>query len=122
MKEIKQIISQEPVYLNDWENKSDVFEDFAREADETVNILFASYSDENYVGDAWVMFEQNGKLYEVNGDHCSCFGLEGQWAPEEVLLKELEHRLIRGTFGEGGGCSENNFKEELCKFLGVEYL
>lgn len=121
MKEIKQIINQEPVYLNDWENKSDVFEDFVQESDETVNILFASYSDENYVGDAWVLFEQNGKLYEVNGDHCSCFGLEGQWEPEEVLLKELEHRLIRGTFGEGG-CSENNFKEELCKFLGVEYL
>lgn len=85
-----------------------------------INILFASYGQANYSGDAWVLFEQDGKLYEVNGGHCSCYGLEGQWSPEEVCLEELENRLLNGTFGEDDW-SENNFKKELCKFLGVEF-
>lgn len=38
---------------------------------ENINILFASYGQANYSGDAWVLFEQNNKLYEVNGGHCS---------------------------------------------------
>lgn len=86
-----------------------------------VNILFASYSYANYSGHAWVLFEKEGKLYEVNGSHCSCYGLEEQWQPEEVLLEELEHRLLNGTFGEDD-YAENNFKEELCKFLGVKFV
>lgn len=86
----------------------------------SINILFASYGNANYSGDAWVLYEQNGKLYEVNGSHCSCYGLEGQWQGEEVLLKELEHRLVNGSFGEDDW-SDNNFKKELCEFLGVEF-
>lgn len=85
-----------------------------------VNILFASYGCANYSGDAWVLFEQEGRLYEVNGGHCSCYGLEGQWSPEEVDLKELENRLVNGTFGEDDW-SDNNFKQALCEFLGVEF-
>lgn len=84
------------------------------------NILFASYGNANYSGDAWVLFENEGKLYEVNGGHCSCYGLENQWEPEEVALEELKNRLVNGTFGEDN-YAENNFKEELCKFLGVEF-
>ena len=85
-----------------------------------VKILFGSYGYANYSGEAWVLFEKDGELYEVNGSHCSCYGLEGQWNPEEVSLLELENRLINGTFGEDDW-SDNNFKEELCKFLGVEF-
>ncbi|MDQ0174418.1 hypothetical protein [Bacillus chungangensis] len=86
-----------------------------------VNILFASYGQDNYTGDAWVLFEKEGKLFEVNGSHCSCYGLEDQWFPEEVILEELENRLLNGTFGEDKW-SGNTFKEELCKFLGVEFV
>lgn len=87
---------------------------------ENINILFASYGQANYSGEAWVLFEQNNLLFEVNGGHCSCYGLEGQWKPEEVCLEELENRLINGTFGEDDW-SDNNFKEELCEFLGIEF-
>lgn len=86
-----------------------------------INILFASYGYANYSGDAWVLFEQCGKLYEVNGSHCSCYGLEGQWTPEEIVLEELENRLLKGSFGEDNW-SDNNFKEQLCDFLGVEFV
>ena len=53
-------------------------------------ILFASYGYANSSGDAWVLFEKDGKLFEVNGSHCSCYGLEGQFEPEETDLKALE--------------------------------
>lgn len=132
MKTFDEIIKQEPKYLNDWKDSKRVgligdFEEIyidqmkiALERWKDINILFASYSYANYSGDAWVLFEQNGKLYEVNGSHCSCYGLEGQWNPEEVDLNELENRLINGTFGEDDW-SDNNFKQELCDFLGVEF-
>lgn len=152
MKKLKEIINQEPVFMNDWSHKVDVIGDFeniymtnaeytateppypntfrwledkkkmseAIERYRNVNILFASYGEDNYTGDAWVLFEQDGKLYEVNGSHCSCHGLEGQWEPEEVMLEELENRLLKGTFGEDDW-SGNNFKERLCDFVGVEF-
>ena len=67
-----------------------------------------------------ILLEKDGKLYEVNGSHCSCYGLEEQWKPEEVMLSELENRLLNGTFGEDD-YSGNEFKKELCEFLGVEF-
>jgi hypothetical protein len=54
-------------------------------------ILFASYGGACYEGDAVVIFQKNGKLYEVHGSHCSCYGLEGQWRPEETTLESLAH-------------------------------
>ena len=133
MKSLHEIIQQTPVFLHDWSNREGVIYDFEearwRDIDEQletlkayqdINILFGSYTYVNYSGDAWVLFEQDGKLYEVSGGHCSCYGLEGQWTPDEVLLEELEHRLLEGTWGEGRYTS-NEFKRELCEFLGVEY-
>jgi hypothetical protein len=92
LKTLEQILSQDPVYLNDWSARIDVIGDFEEihlnqeeyetnkcpypneEYWEGINILFASYGCANYSGDAWVLFEQDGKLYEVNGSHCSCYG------------------------------------------------
>ena len=150
MKSLEQILKQEPVYLNDWSNKIDIIGDFeeihmnsrdyysetptyyekswledkkkmkeALEEYKDINVLFASYSYENYSGDAFVLFEKDGKLYEVNGSHCSCYGLEGQFEPEETSLEYLEKILKEGTFGTNS-YSGNEFKHELCEFLGVE--
>lgn len=30
-----------------------------------------------------------GKLFENHASHCSCYGFEGQWEPEETTLKYL---------------------------------
>lgn len=87
---------------------------------ESINILFATYTYENYSGEAWLLYEQNGKLYEVNGGHCSCYGLEGQFEPEDAVLKELENRLLNGTWGEDE-YSGGSWKIDLCNFLGVAY-
>ncbi len=111
--------AKEPPYPNNehWkEKKLQMKEALKKYADK--KILFASYSYRNYTGDAWVLFEQDGKLYEVNGSHCSCYGLEGQFQPEETELKALEFRLQKGTWGKDDW-SDNNFRDELIKFLGV---
>ncbi|MCY7911158.1 hypothetical protein MOB65_20090 [Bacillus inaquosorum] len=131
MKSIKEIVSQEPIFLHEWKDQESVLTDFDGEqwndksdkkVSRDVNILFASYGNEVFWdGAAFVLFEKEGKLYEVSGKHCSCYGLEGQWEPEEVVLKELENRLVNGVLGEDDYSSGNKFKEELCRFLGVEY-
>jgi hypothetical protein len=130
MKTLEQITKQKPIFLNSWSNKLEVimdFTDFCYNKNEDdllnewkdINILFASYGCANYSGDAWVLIEQDGKLLEVNGNHCSCFGLENQWQPEECNLQVLEMRLKGESFGLDDW-SENNFRKELLEFLGVE--
>lgn len=84
-----------------------------------VKILFASYGTDNYSGDAWVLFSKDGKLYETGGSHCSCYGLENQWEPSEVLLAELHNRVTKGSFGTDD-YSGNEFATELRKFLGIK--
>lgn len=87
-----------------------------------VNIILATYTYEDYSGDAFVLFERGGKLYEVNGSHCSCYGLEGQWEPEEVTAAALLHRLDNGELGtaydyDAGSRRKNVFASELRSLL-----
>ncbi len=118
--------------LNNWQDGTadDVFRDFDgerwgayRNDDDPVplaekpqfkgaEILLASYGTPSYEGYAFVLFRRDGKLWEVNGSHCSCYGLEGQWEPEETTVEALRHRLDEGTLGEGG-YDENPFAAEL---------
>lgn len=72
----------------------DVFSQFdvKEEEQKDVEFLFAQYDQEAYEGSAFVLFARKGKLYEVNGSHCSCYGLEGQWSPEETSLDALKKR------------------------------
>ena len=64
-----------------------------------VEVLLAYYDYEDYTGLAFVLFRKDGKLYEVNGSHCSCYGLAGQWEPEETTVEALYHRLAEGSLG-----------------------
>ncbi len=57
-------------------------------------VLAAAYHYEDYEGHAFVLFIKDGMLFEVNGSHCSCYELEGQWEPELVDIESLEHRLL----------------------------
>jgi hypothetical protein len=59
---------------------------------EGVEILYACYDSGDYEGEAHVIFRKEDKLYEVNGAHCSCYGLEGQWKPEETSVAALLFR------------------------------
>lgn len=97
-----------PIYFDnfaeaDWNNVPAgwprVQEDFGIKREEP-EVLFASYTYEYYEGDALVVFREDGKLYEVSGSHCSCYGLEDQWEPEETTVETLRARLLAaGRYG-----------------------
>lgn len=81
------------MYMNDWadSNAEGMCRDFEIDASvlDGADILLASYALEDYEGSAFVLFKRAGKLFEVNGSHCSCYGLEGQWEPEETTAEAL---------------------------------
>jgi hypothetical protein len=58
----------------------------------SAKVLYALYGTPSYEGYGFVLYEKDGKLYEVNGSHCSCYGLEGQWSPEETSWEALKAR------------------------------
>ena len=130
MKSVETIIQQEPVFLHNWKHAFDVlssfsssvscakYKEFADSLKDTT-LLFCTYSFGSYDGSAWVLLTKDGKLYEVNGGHCSCYGLEGQWEPEEVTLEAIKHRIENGSFGKGDYFEP--FDKELREFIGLPY-
>jgi hypothetical protein len=57
----------------------------------------AWYGYGGYEGSSFVLYTNaDGKLKEVNGSHCSCFGLEGQWRPEDTTWESLAHIIEKG--------------------------
>jgi len=93
------------VYLHDWAESGEagMLGDFGIDASaiEGAQIIVASYTYEDYSGDAFVLFRKDGKLFEVNAGHCSCYGLSesdycgdtnSQWGPEETTLEALQGR------------------------------
>lgn len=106
------------MFLKDWNDLEDIKSSFELTDDDLrgVRILLASYESEGYECTAFVLFERDGKLYEVNGFHCSCYGFEGQWTPEETTVAEFRHRLVEGQLGKDWDGS-NTFANELSKIL-----
>jgi hypothetical protein len=78
---------------------------------EGCRLLLACYDCPDYEGQAFILYEQGGLLYEVNANHCSCFGLEGQWEPEETSVVALRYRLDQGY--EGRSYDKNIYADEL---------
>ena len=100
------------MFYGEWDDAKDVFSSFRvnEEDRKGVNIVFAYYSYEDYTGRAFVLFTKEDKLYEVHGSHCSCYGLEGQWEPEETSVELLTHRLQKGTIADFYG---QNYEKEI---------
>ncbi|MDQ0168724.1 MULTISPECIES: hypothetical protein [Paenibacillus] len=106
------------IYLEDWDSADKVYRDFDVQEPEGIEILLACYTYVWYEGSAFVLYRDNkdGKLYEVNGGHCSCYGLEGQWSPEETNVEVLRHRIEKGRLGQGYD-GEGRFVDELTAVL-----
>lgn len=89
------------MYLDCFSDQEDVFTQFRPTDEEKAfvkHIVFAEYTQEMYEGSAQVVFIGNDdKLYEVNGSHCSYYGLEDQWEPEETSLEYFIARKERGA-------------------------
>lgn len=81
--------------FNGFADADDVFNRFNVKEDEQKDVEFIyAYYWCDYDGSAFVLFARKGKLYEVNGSHCSCYGLEDQWSPEETSVEALRKRNI----------------------------
>ena len=114
------------MYLNSFDSFVDMVSNFEgkynlKEEDvprkyDGVSVLLASYGTGSYEGSAFVLFKKGDKLYEVNGSHCSCHGLEDQWYPEETTVRALRYRLENGELGEDK-YSGNIFKDQLASVL-----
>lgn len=102
------------IYLNDWKTSGldGMLDDFGiTEATlDGAEVLIASYTYEDYSGSAFVLLRKDGKLFEVNGSHCSCHGLseqdyygngKSQWETEETTVEAIRHRLERGHGFDG---------------------
>lgn len=90
---VEQVLRGGGRYFGSWSKHEDVASSFEEDKNTSFpgpgQILFASYGGQSYEGDALVVFVEGDKLYEVNGGHCSCNGLEGQWSPEETTWEAL---------------------------------
>jgi hypothetical protein len=101
------------IYYGSFSCIDDVINDFqiSDKELEGCEIIFAEYDQPDYEGYAHIIFRKGGKLYEVNGSHCSCYGLEGQWVPEETLLEALMFRPGVSKFAKA------NLKERFAKLI-----
>jgi hypothetical protein len=86
------------VYFDIFSNWGDVQNNFIMSEPEP-EVLFAAYEYENYSGEALVLFKRDDKLWLVDGSHCSCHGLEGQWVPEESS-PEVVQRIVESANGD----------------------
>lgn len=132
----------EPLYLGDWANPEPSWNPATRQYDIPItpqqalmrdfeiephqlwgcNILLAYYGRGDCEGDAFVLYEVQGRLFEVNAGHDSWYGLEGQWTPERTSVAALRMRLDRGTLGLGWDwnthANKSVFADELRAILG----
>lgn len=82
-------------YFGEWKTREDVAKDFAVDLATFPgedDILFATYGTPSYEGYAVVLYRDGDKLMEVQAGHCSCYGLEDQWHPDEVSVEQLHAR------------------------------
>lgn len=118
------------VIYGNWSTAEEVFESFENAqgvyGDKqtipekgSIEMIFATYGHGSYDGSAFVLYRQDGKLFTVQGSHCSCFGLEGQWSPVEVTKESLLHEIEKGKLGKDSyyNDEEHNFAPKLLEVL-----
>lgn len=110
-------------YITNFTNNASILEDYDAPEDAldgaTVHLAWYGYGD--YCGSSLVIFERNGKLYEVNGSHCSCFGLERQWKPEETSWDALSGYDLRGAY-DGSREAHESLQELVYKHRGRKLI
>lgn len=87
------------MFYNNFSDVEDIISNYGIKDTELLGatIIYADYTYEEYTGSSYVLFWKDGKYYEVYGSHCSCYGLEDQWDPEEITISELMKLADRGV-------------------------
>jgi hypothetical protein len=81
--------------FEDWKDVQTQFEMDDPEPDE---VLYASYECEYYEGWSTVIYRNGDKFYYNYAAHCSCYGLEGQWDPEEYTAELFIKAYEKGNW------------------------
>ena len=84
-------------YFADWD---DVVSEFGCDEKEPDEVIFAIYNYHCYDGDAIVIYRNRQQYFIVEGCHCSCHGLEGQWYAKTYNKKELKEVIKVKKFYE----------------------
>lgn len=106
MSELEAAYGLFPIYgeFKDWEDIQDKFGGPSDRSDASPvpsvpqHLLFAIYDIDGYEGSAIVIFYAREKYWFVEGDHCSCRGLEGQWQPEPYETAELMKACLERSY------------------------
>jgi hypothetical protein len=111
--EIKQHIANE--YAGE-QNQIDQIEKYLQD----YNILLAYESVGSYECGTSSYFLLENKhtkeLVENFGNHCSCYGFEGQWEPEPVTLEQLNDRVTKNNLFYAGDYDNNEtINQEIVK-------
>lgn len=93
----------------DYENPSKEEISSLRKTLNDYNILIAYESVGSWGCDSSSFFllekKSSGRLFEVHGSHCSCYGFEGQWLIEKTTKKYLKSDKF---YFSSGGYDEND--------------
>lgn len=73
--------------FDDWKDVQEQYEMSEPEAEEVICAYYGA--DYCYSGESLVVYRNGGNYFLNEGSHCSCYGLEGQWAPTLYESKEL---------------------------------
>lgn len=73
------------IYHDNFKSWSDVAREFdiSNHYKNEPMYAYAIYNVDDYSGCAFVVFKKYNKWYSVSASHCSCYGLEDQFNPEE---------------------------------------
>ncbi len=93
-------------YHGSFKNWDDVTSHFEMSMSEPT-LVWADYDLGGYDGSALIVYMNEGKWYQVNASHCSCYGLEDQFQPEEFdpdlhLAALNEGKRIVGYYHDNG--------------------
>lgn len=86
------------IYHGLFTSHADIIEEFHITPDDIGHVVYAHYDVASYEGSAFVIYIKNGKFWLVEGSHCSCFGLEDQWEPEEMPLPVIDKIVESNMF------------------------
>jgi hypothetical protein len=110
----KNMISN-PIFLGNFSCAEDVWREYEASPQDYPDIYFiyADYDTGDYQGASLVIFVRDGKLYEVNGSHCSCNGMEGLFEPEETTFSAL---MFRPNVPEAAKANLREYYKDLIVF------